>query len=270
MKNFLFTSNISFFALKTKLLFHLSIFYLLMCTFQSCTIPAVLQCSSDYIKNGYVGPSYDDIPSDILLGINAGLIFDIKTAPSGNQTIRFQIPNTFEVKNSAYPSFFETSKVKNNKGFDVSNLALRTGIVFIGKGGKVSFGPETDVTRLTYLQVPVYGVYNHQMPEKGTLYGGLGPYFTYGLGGTIKVTDSGRTTELAAFDENGGGLKRFDAGLGIIAGYRLLNDLEFNLEYQLGLSNLNIGGGSDKITNRVISLNVGYPLEKIIGAIKKK
>jgi Outer membrane protein beta-barrel domain len=268
MEKKLFTSKISFLAFKTISFFNLSSCCLIICLFQSCA--PTIQCSTDFIRNGYVGPSYDNIESDLLFGLNAGIITYVEQNRSASSTTRMLIPNTFEVNNSSYPSFYPSSTPEKQKGFDVKNLVIRTGIALIGKGGKVTVGTETDVTRLTYLQVPIYGVYKHQLAEKGTLYGGLGPYFAYGLGGTVKVTDTGKTTEFAAFDENGGGFKRFDAGLGIMAGYRLPNDLEFNLEYQLGLTNMNIGGGSDKITNRVLSLNVGYPLEKIIGAIKKK
>lgn len=112
----------------------------------------------------------------------------------------------------------------------------------------------------------MYALYQHELPGKGLVFGGLGPYVGYGLGGQFKYTFNGQTT-FPAFDKTNGGFRRFDGGLAFTAGYRLPSTLQFRLAYELGLANIEPRQGN-KVTNRVLSINVGYSLNKLLGQTK--
>jgi hypothetical protein len=132
-------------------------------------------------------------------------------------------------------------------------LALQTGLVLVGKGRKIGDGTFTETTSLWYLQVPVHLLYLHPVRGGKLLYGGLGPYFAYGLAGNIKDD----TFSVDAFGQNNGGLRRFDAGLGLTAGCWVTHQLTVSLTYDVGLANIG-PNAFDKIRNRVLGLNVGF------------
>ncbi|MCY7353373.1 MAG: PorT family protein [Cytophagaceae bacterium] len=148
--------------------------------------------------------------------------------------------------------------------FSSERFALMTGLQLIGKGGKQEDFGGTDRVRLLYLEVPVYALYQHELPNKGLVFGGLGPYFGYGLSGKYKSTFNGQTTSFDAFDKDNGGFRRFDGGLAFTAGYRLPSSLQFRLAYELGLANIETGP-DNKTTNRALSVSVGYSLNKLFG-----
>lgn len=135
----------------------------------------------------------------------------------------------------------------------VKQLALQTGLMLVGKGRKFTDGTFTETTSLWYLQVPVHLLYLHSLPGRKLLYGGLGPYFAYGLAGKIKDD----TFSMNAFDKTQGGLRRFDAGLGLTAGCWVTDQISVNLTCDLGLANIG-PDAFDKIHNRVLGLNVGF------------
>ena len=58
------------------------------------------------------------------------------------------------------------------------------------------------------MQIPIVVVYMHDLGNDRKLFGGLGPYFAYGIGGKFK----GDGFSEKVFDEDFG-FKRFDAGL---------------------------------------------------------
>ena len=155
--------------------------------------------------------------------------------------------------------------------FTSDRFALMPALELVQKGDKTKYASGTDVTRLLYLNLPVYAIYRHPLANgKGELFGGLGPYFGYGLSGTFKSTSNGQTFSSPAFNATNGGLKRFDAGLALTAGYQLPTGLRIRLGYELGLANIESGSGYEKSYNRALSLNVGYPLAKIVDKFKKR
>ncbi len=100
------------------------------------------------------------------------------------------------------------------------------------------------------------------MPSAGDIFGGLGPYFAYGIGGKTKINFSGRTTEMQSFDKTSG-YKPFDAGLSLTAGYKIYNSFSFRFAYEFGFVNIERNAFGDKTKNSGFSLNVSYPLNKI-------
>ncbi|WPQ64338.1 porin family protein [Chitinophaga sancti] len=111
---------------------------------------------------------------------------------------------------------------------------IGTGLLYSGKGGK----DDGVKTNLSYLQVPVNFLFK---PEVGTgkLNLGVGPYLAYGVAGNHKTTVGNADISVKAFDDEAGvtRLKRFDAGLGIVAGYELPVGLYLGLNADLGLIN---------------------------------
>jgi Outer membrane protein beta-barrel domain len=147
---------------------------------------------------------------------------------------------------------------------------LMYGMELIGKGGRFDDGFGTTTTRMTYLQAPVYGLYNYDLPnDKGRVFGGLGPYIGYGLFGKTTYKDSRISESYGAFDRTKFGYSRFDAGVNFTAGYQMPENFRFNLVYSLGLVNINPNDRSFRYYNRGWSLNVGYPLDKLVSKFKK-
>jgi len=144
----------------------------------------------------------------------------------------------------------------------------------------------SEKTRMVYLEIPVNIIYKHPLGP-GKLIAGGGPYVAYSLGGksssiltyrrgeqvfsesTIKFKNETRPNdeELSKYTY----YKPLDAGLNFIAGYELNNGLCFNVNYSLGLMNIepsdgvlpdgtNISHGTRK--NSYFGLSVGYFLRK--------
>jgi len=141
-------------------------------------------------------------------------------------------------------------------------------------------------TRMLYLELPVNVLYKHTLGPGKLIVGG-GPYVAYGLGGKTSSTLTYRSgeqvfsestikfkNETHPNDEELGKYtyyKPLDAGLNFIAGYELNNGLCFNVNYSLGLTNIepsetirtdgiHIIHGTTK--NRYFGFSVGYFLRK--------
>lgn len=138
-------------------------------------------------------------------------------------------------------------------------------IVFSGQVELAQKGSKFNESKTTLVYLDLIGdvLYEYSMVDNSALYGGLGPYIGYGLGGHVKT---GGAKE-PAFGSDG--YKRFDAGLHITAGYRLPVGLSFNLAYEYGFLNKS---RFDDFTsrNRAFSFQVGYSIQKIFDAFTKK
>jgi hypothetical protein len=139
-------------------------------------------------------------------------------------------------------------------------FALSSNLGFIQKGYKFT---GTKV-RFNYLELREDVLYNYSMHDGSSLFGGLGPYIAYGIGG--RAGGSG-------FSENsfGGqdGYKRFDLGLNLTGGYKLPSGLYFRLGYDFGIANTS-PAPDFSARNRSFSFGVGYSISKIVGHDKKK
>lgn len=152
--------------------------------------------------------------------------------------------------------------------FKFGNVSLQPALNLTGKGGKfngtVSDDEDVDIQEgagkfnLIYLQLPVNIVY-HIPAVVGDVYFGAGPYVAKGLSGKVKGTDdNGRSVseDIKFGDDNG--LKSMDYGANAIAGIKLKTGLLFNINYDLGLSNILPGSESIKMKTRVFGISVGY------------
>ncbi len=88
---------------------------------------------------------------------------------------------------------------------------------------------------LFYTEIPIMAKANFEISDIG-VFGLLGPYFGFGLGGRLK---SGSTTVSIDWgsDGNNDDLKRFDFGMSIGAGVNI-SVFQFGMNYNLGLANI--------------------------------
>lgn len=218
--------------------------FLILFTFfcQSCSTEELLQtqigASLDRNHQSFSGPSYPnaspdkDLNSFNLRALTSGGVMETKSTNS----INFNDENFEDFENSGH-------------------IHYMAGIEFVQKKSEDA---GTTIT-LNYLEVPLYILYQTPVTSTGNVFGGLGPYFAYGIGGNMK-TDSYKTK---AFDKTTG-YKPFDAGLGLMAGYTITNSFSFSLDYEIGLVNIDRNPAGDKAKNRSIGLNIDYPLNKLI------
>jgi hypothetical protein len=144
----------------------------------------------------------------------------------------------------------------------VASPAKKDGIVigsaleFVQKGSKTNGVG----SRLNYLEGQADALYQHLFSNGDAVFGGLGPYIAYGIGGKTQGTD-----DFGGMD----GYKRFDAGLNLKAGYQMDIGLRFVLGYDLGLYDKSPDPSDFTSRNRSFSVSVGYSVDKIIGAFKR-
>lgn len=237
---------------------------------------AYLQASLDVAKQLLTGPSYEDFKANYnTYGFNVGFYY----RPLG---FKHELQEDYGLPETRVAPHLSTLLASNNNlpgptapdpkvASFLSHVYPLIGIQLIGKGGSYSdrFGKST--THLTYLEIPLYAMYGYKLPDgKGRVFGGLGFYFAYGLWGKTSYNDRTGNSSIGAFDKKSGGLRRFDAGLNFQGGYQLPQGLRLSLVYELGLVNLDPVSKVDKTFNRVFSLNVGYPLNKLVSKFKKQ
>ena len=240
---------------------------------QSCFPGMMVEGSVDLVKHKFKGPSYSkDNPDGSDLGLNIAAFYMVgEDAFNGPGLGKVPATPGILLADTRRQLSFESTTVipKPSSLFSNPHFALMPGVQLIRKGNKYSDSFGTDVTRLLYLELPVYALYRHPLPDnKGEVFGGLGPYFALGLSGKSKYTFNSQTSEFAAFGNNGI-YKRFDAGLALTAGYQFTNSVRLRLSYEWGLINIESNAGDDKTFNRALSLNVGYPISKIADKFKK-
>jgi hypothetical protein len=141
-----------------------------------------------------------------------------------------------------------------------SGLSLGETFQFIQKGSKEQMGGGKET--LNYLEVLIDVIYHYNL-SSGAVYGGLGPYIGYGIGGKF----SGGGVSESSFGGTDG-YKRFDAGLHGMVGYSFIMGLDVGVGYEFGLLNKAQGDSDFTSKNRAFSINVGYSLVKIFGKDK--
>jgi Outer membrane protein beta-barrel domain len=187
---------------------------------------------------------------------------------------------TASVKDPQDFDFSKTSKVLPGAGVVVQyafnqHIAVRSGVNYLQNGVKLKATADVITNmnvvvenKLNYIQVPVNVLYTKSVSE-WQFFAGAGGFVSYGISGKSKgklsytMPDGHEAVtieEVKAFkkeEDGGAGLKRFDAGIGALAGVRLANGIFANVGYQLSLTN--ISRDEDvKYKNRGLQLTVGY------------
>ncbi|MNV77857.1 hypothetical protein D3C71_1713150 [compost metagenome] len=141
-----------------------------------------------------------------------------------------------------------------------NNFSIQPGLSLQGKGGKgltlIDFEELGNNVKLDlmYLELPVNFVYSIPTGNSGNVFLGAGPYAGLGLSAKAKAEN---VKIDVGFGDNK--LKRFDAGINFLAGYRLSNGFLINGGYGLGLVDM-AGGEGGSLENRVFSIGIGYQL----------
>jgi Outer membrane protein beta-barrel domain len=172
----------------------------------------------------------DDLKNDILTAYNVGINVEIPVAPE---------------------------------------FYFQPGVIFSVKGAKskeVVLGQNyTSTTKISYAEVPLNFLYKPLLGN-GHLLLGFGPYVAFGVGGKATYEGPGSTqTEKVKFkntvkisDPNDVTyFKPFEAGAGLLAGYEFSNKLSFQLNAQIGLTEINPeyeGSTNDKTSAK----NIGF------------
>ncbi len=164
-------------------------------------------------------------------------------------------------------SYSPDSKVGFNAGVAVEfpivrSFYVNTGLFYTTKGCKIKEDGDETTANLGYLSLPLYASYRLNFAEQSQLQVNVGPYFAYGVNGKIKEKEDGDEYKYDAFgnDDDQGGLKRFDCGLGFGLGYTF-NRIYLGIEYQLGLTNIadkKTWGDDTTFKTRNFSISVGY------------
>ena len=252
---------------KLNLLYFLCLLILFL---PSCKMSETsLEASLDVNKQRFSGPSYpnasttkssvdENIAFSIVIPMSLG---ESKNGSFYNYRLTPDTNNSYASIGKGPASFMSLNYGQKQDDDFASHVFFKGSLELIGK--RSSDGGST--TTLNYLEVPLYAIYKYHLDGAGagSIFGGLGPYLAYGIGGN--VSDGG--TKISAFDGDDG-FRRFDAGLGITAGYQMPQGFSFRLAYELGLANIQKSNFGDKAENRGFSLNIGYPLDKLINKIK--
>ncbi|MDR1706795.1 MAG: PorT family protein [Prevotella sp.] len=133
------------------------------------------------------------------------------------------------------------------------SFALRPELLLKSRHSKLESTSENVKNDYQYLgvEIPVYALGQFQMGD-GKFYAGAGPYI--GCGFSAKFKEGDKKDDLY----EGGMMKRFDFGAGILAGYEFSNKMQLSAGYRMGLTNLIKGGGDTKFRNHELSLGIGY------------
>lgn len=150
-------------------------------------------------------------------------------------------------------------------------ISLQTGLMFSQKGYQQDIEGFTEEynmkLKVNYLEIPINAVYGLQLGGNELQFL-AGPYVGIGLFGKATSDADGSedvdiqfVNDNADVDDDKFGIKRFDVGLNVGAGYKI-NNIQIQANYGLGLSNLapDMDGESpdDKVSNRVFQISVAY------------
>lgn len=144
-----------------------------------------------------------------------------------------------------------------------SNFAIFTGIDLTSKGGKTkdvmlpnSSGTTEFKSNAIYMQIPVkLGYRIDAIPGLG-LHFGAGPYFAQGIGGKTKYKVDGKETKFNTFGDGDLQYKKFDWGLGVEVGAKVLGLVQVRIGYDFGL--VKIDRADEKIKNRNFYASLGF------------
>ncbi|RYZ98134.1 MAG: PorT family protein [Sphingobacteriaceae bacterium] len=161
------------------------------------------------------------------------------------------------------------------------SLSIQPALIYTGKGGRNNINiaiadpdapltiSHTDTMKVYYIQVPVNVVYSVPVGSH-SFYFGAGPFVGYGISGKQKsklifADDQASTTSFYNEDVKFGSdepstVKRWDYGVGALAGFKFNNGFLLNINYDLGLANTTPKSedNNNKTKTRVFGVSVGY------------
>ena len=191
------------------------------------------------------------------------------------QTFGFQLDGISSNMTNQYVDNGQTIKLNSTSKLGwkvglIANVPLSSDFTFMPQLNLLSKGAKLDIKtndvtniKLTYLELPLYLLYSGST-SSGSFFGGIGPSFSYGIGGKVKETSNNviiisdvKFDGLANAQDNKAHLKAFEFGAAAILGYKLSNGIFFNVHYNLGLSNISPEAGST-VKNNYVGFGLGY------------
>lgn len=172
-------------------------------------------------------------------GVRAGV--NIASMTNYNSKVGFHVGGMYRLQLlSSTPLFFEP------------------GLELQFKGGKLSQSGVSSTLNMAYVEVPVMIAYRFRINDTWAIQPAIGPFFSFGITGTIKQSSMGQTQSWDLFGSNGA-LKRGDVGLKIAVG-ALLKRIYFGIGYDLSFVNLpkNYTTGNPKLRNGSFYFSAGY------------
>ncbi|WDF80134.1 porin family protein [Mucilaginibacter sp. KACC 22773] len=203
------------------------------------------------------------------IGIKGGVNFATMQA-SGTQANVVAGTNT--IANSSTVTSFNFGVFVDVK---LGHFSLQPAVNFTGKGGTFNGftgtlpnGSKSEVYtkyNLYYVQVPVNIVY-HIPFVVGEFYIGAGPFVGMGVYGRKNLSadnnNNGTHTAISSSDKitfgDNGDIRSDEYGAGAITGVKLKGGLLFNLNYDMGLSNVAPDQAGNKFKNHVFGASVGF------------
>jgi hypothetical protein len=150
-----------------------------------------------------------------------------------------------------------------------TDFYLQPGLLFSTKGYKESIPGTSDDAKynVSYLEIPINFLYKPVLGP-GKLLLGFGPYIGLGIGGKIKYPGEDAKIKFkndvstADLNSDNAYQKGLDFGGNLLAGYELSSKISFQLNAQLGMSNLvpKVNGTKldSKLKNTGFGISIGY------------
>jgi hypothetical protein len=210
-----------------------------------------------------------------LMAQDKAVSFGVKAGPNITWLDREMRMDFRKLSNRAMLAAGATAYININ----ADKFTLQPGIAYTIKGGKTTQTLLVDDIRfdtygrqnLHYIQVPINIIYNFDSNTDGWFIG-LGAYAArgiraifspstiegYPLNGTQKQNLESYYKRTIKFgSQSNDTFKAFDYGISFLGGRRFKNGLTFNIEYYLGLNNIENTNYSPYIRTRNRTLNVG-------------
>ncbi len=195
----------------------------------------------------------------VAVGLKAQMSFGFRTAVNFAKEVNYS-----NYGSSAYPPI-KRLHVEAHIELPLSNsFSLQPGLAFQQTGSKISTGSLGNEIlmdgwrKIQYFGVPLNLAYYFPQNNFVQFFVGGGPYASIAISGKEKFTG---TVDRVKFGvtQNSNEMKKYDAGLNFLAGFKLANGFSVNGGYALGLLDIRTSDISYTY-NRIFSIGVGYQI----------
>jgi hypothetical protein len=208
-----------------------------------------------------------------IITITASVLFLLTVATAQKATFGFNgglTMSNYKIKGDG-----DTYTSKSKTGFTAGiitdiplskSISFQPALQFTQKGGvdKVSDGIDYKLTlTMNYIEIPFNFLYKFNS-SKTTFYIGGGPTLSYGISGTVKLSEGGENGKADIKFGNGDDddFKPVDGGANVLVGLQFKSGVSLALNYYMGLSNPVIDGDEDNsYHNRYFGMRIGYMLK---------
>ncbi|WP_312186091.1 porin family protein [Sphingobacterium sp.] len=194
-----------------------------------------------------------------IAGAKAQISFGIRGAANFAKEVRYSKQGSSA--NPAITRFQVASYVEIPIGSDFS---FQPGVAFQQTGSKMSTGYQDGEVlmdgwrKVQYLELPLNIIHYFPQNNLGRFFIGAGPYASIAMSGEEKFSKNIVSISFGT-DKHIDNMKKYDAGLNFLLGFKLTNGFSVYGGYGLGLLDVKL---DDEIStyNRVFSLGLGYQL----------